>query len=375
MIFRDKLIAVIRSGMDQEVHRIELSPEDCDELIRIGKRQSIQPIIHRGIERMSISSDCLRQFDRARLTNVKKHIRSNEALRRIAVVLDGESIPYIPLKGAVLQYLYPEPSLRTSSDIDVLVRETDLDRAVHSIEKNTDFEFDFHNYHDVRMIRPGIILELHFSIMEKMENIDKILSRAWDYAEPTGEYFRYAFSAEFQVFHVIAHMSYHMVHGGLGIRPFLDLWLLRNKTEFDEEIVRQMCDECGILMFYEKSCQLVDAWMDGNPIPKELSLVEEYCMNGGVFGNAQSVTASKLRDHRKSDYLLGRIFVKRGILEEEYPTLKEKPYLLPVCHINRWMRLLDKKKLSKAISEINEIRNAKEEKLTSFDAMLKELGL
>ena len=372
---RDRLFMVIRKAMDIEVPNIELSVEECNAIMQIGERQSIQLIIYRGFKRLNLSEDCLKQFDRLMLKNAYKYIKRNEELNSITRALDNDGIPYIPLKGAVIKQLYPEPELRTSSDIDVLVREKDLDNAVKAVETTTDFKFESRNYHDVQMRVPGTVLELHFSIKENMANIDKLLSRAWDFAKSTGSGTRYSFTPEFQIFHVIAHMSYHMVHGGLGIRPFLDLWLLRNKTEFEEETVRKMCEECGILTFYEKSCRLVDAWMEGRAIPEELASFEEYCLNGGVFGSTESVNASRMRNEQKGGYVLKRLLVSREVLEEEYPALREKPYLLPAYQINRWLRLLDKDKRDRVLKEMDGIRNTRPEETSSFDEMLKGLGL
>ena len=116
-------------------------------------------------------------------------------------------------------------------------------------------------------------------------------------------------------------MSYHMVQGGLGIRPFLDLWLLRTKTAYDEQVVRQICSDCGILTFYEKCCELVGAWMSGKPVLDELAVLADYALNGGVFGNRENALASKQREHRGLSYFLHRVFMSRELLSTEYPEL------------------------------------------------------
>ena len=236
---RDKLFTVIRSGLGLEVPTIQISDDEYSALLQIGLRQSILPILHRGLQRLETPAEVLSEFDRYQLKDMGQTIRTDNAIERISAILDAAGIPYVLLKGAVLRYLYPEKNLRTSSDIDILVQEKDLDAAVSSIEAATSFKTKKCNYHDVYMASTRVNLELHFSIKENMENIDQLLVHVWDYAEPTGDGNRYVFTPEFQVFHVIAHMSYHMVHGGLGIRPFLDLWLLRTKTEFDEDLINR----------------------------------------------------------------------------------------------------------------------------------------
>lgn len=375
MRIHDILFSAIRCGMEQDISNIELSMEACNSLLEISIGQSILPVVYRGLKRMNIPADCINQFDRAWIRNVFWHSQRQEALRKITSALDDAQIPYVPLKGAVLQYLYPVPNMRTSGDIDILTREEDLDRAVHAIEENAGFSYVQRNYHDVNMTNSRVVLELHFSIKENMENIDKLLSKAWDYAEPTGEGYRYSFTPEYQVFHVIAHMSYHLVHGGLGIRPFLDLWLLKNKTNFDEDVVRRMCDDCGILTFYEKSYELVDAWMSGKPVPDDLVLLEEYCLSGGVFGSIESTSASRLRKKGKSDYVMSRLIVSQDVLEDQYPELRDKPFLMPVYQMKRWMRLLDKEKRAGAMREIDGISKVKDGEIEKFDEMLRGVGV
>lgn len=371
---RNKLFAIIRVGMDHDIPFPSLSSDDCKTLLQIGAKQSILPIIHRGLKKAGTPAEVVRECDKARLLDTKQYIIQNDALQKIGIALDEAQIPYIPLKGAVLRKLYPAPELRTSSDIDVLVKEDDVEVAVAVIEKATDLVRRKNNYHDISMVNSQIHLELHFSILENMENIDKLLSQVWDYAVQD-EGSRYKLTPEFQIFHVVAHMSYHMVHGGLGIRPFLDLWLLRTKTEYDEDTVRSMCSDCSILTFYEKCCNLVDAWMTGNSVPENLTMFEDYALNGGVFGNKENALASKQREHRGFGYYFYRVFMSRALLETEYPELKERPYLVPICQMKRWLRLLNRKKRKQVRKEIANVRAMKPETIDSFDKLLASLEL
>lgn len=217
MMIRDKLFYAICRGLDQEISNLEYSAEECHELLEISVRQSIMPIVYRGLKRMNVPSEYLEQFNSAWFKHVFQFGQRNDALGKLTTALDNGRIPYVPLKGAVLQHLYPDPNMRTSSDIDILVREEDIDQAVQEIEDHTAYTFVKRNYHDVLMTNSRVALELHFSIKENMENIDKLLSKAWEYAQLTDDGFRYEFTPEYLLFHVVAYMSYHMVHGGLGI--------------------------------------------------------------------------------------------------------------------------------------------------------------
>lgn len=371
---RNKLFDLIRAGLGQSGINLQLSDEDYSVLLEVGTRQGINPILHRGLLKTAGSSAAIEAFDRARLKDIGQMVHISDAIEKISAALNEADIPYIPLKGAVLRNLYPEKSLRTSCDIDFLVKEKDLAKAVESIEAKTKFKSRKRNYHDISMVAPSVHLELHFNIKENMENIDTLLGRVWEYAVPD-EKSRYKLTPEFQIFHVIAHMSYHIVHGGLGIRPFLDLWLLRTKTEFDEETVRQMCFSCNILTFYEKCCELADAWMTGKPVRNDLVMLEEYSLKGGVFGSTEGVLASKQREHRSLSYIFHRVFLSKKLMETQYPELKKKPYLLPVCHVHRWMRLLDPKRRRRIKYETKLAMTLNPESIDAYDALLASLGL
>ena len=403
--WKEKLFMIIRFGMEAEtsddkqmlfsgetllIGQTLLSEEDCERLIQTGRRQSTLPILYNGLRRMSCMnpricpSETLKSLDRARNRDVYRCLQHDESLKRIRTALNDAQIPYILLKGAVLRNLYPDPLMRTSSDIDILVQEKHLDQAVRVLEERTDFTVHKRNYHDMSMVSRRVHLELHFHIKEMMENIDPLLIRVWEYAQPTEEGSLYVLSPEFQIFHVIAHMSYHMVHGGLGIRPFLDLWLLREKTTYDETIVRDMCSETSILTFYEKCCSLTEVWMgectstDGGeeelPDPT-LSVFENYCLDGGVFGSVENTDASMQREHRGLPFLAQKIFLNKKELEARYPELEDKPYLFFPYQARRWLKLLKAEKRRRVSADLKRILTMEEEKIEAFDRLLTSLGL
>lgn len=372
---RDELFALVRLGMGLNTPLPDVTSEDCKEILQIAKRHSILPVVHQGLKISRAPDEFFKEADNALAKAVFQVLQQEDAMKRVGNALDSAGIPYIPLKGLILRKLYPRPDMRTSSDIDVLVREEELEHAVREIEQHAGFKAIKHNYHDVSMIDSRVHLELHFSIKENMENIDALLMKAWGYVLPSQNSCRKEFTSEFQLFHVIAHMSYHMVHGGLGIRPFLDLWLLRNKSEYDEKTLRGMCEECNILKFYEKSCSLVNSWMSGVQVDASLKQFEEFCLNGGVFGSSETVMASKQRTKRGISYLWGRVFMSREKLETEYPELKQKPYLLPSRQIKRWSRLLSKEKRTQARQELKDVRELDSKVVESFDELLISLGL
>ena len=342
---RNKLFYVIRAGLGQVLEPQTISEFECRELICIGARQSINSIIYRGLNNSGAPADVTKECDYERLNDTKRYILQNDALNKIIAILDEEHIPYIPLKGAVIRKLYPEPELRTSSDIDLLVNENTLRKAVEAIEHATDFKTMRKSYHDISLINSQIHLELHFTIKENIKNIDRLLSCAWEYASPANDgSSRYDFTPEFLIFHVIAHMYYHFTHGGLGIRTFLDLWLLRNKTDFNEIKVRQMCAECEILKFYEECCNLSEIWFGSGKHTETTKMLEDFCLCGGVFGSAQFKNAGRQRHNRGWKYILSRVFPPAYQVKEFYRDENGKEHILIYYYFKRLLSWCGRRK-------------------------------
>ena len=365
---------LIHMALGGTSHHIIIDEEDLGELLKLGTKQSIVAIIWKGLVTQDYPKCLIRSFDLAHLKDTRDYIVRDDSYKKICAALNENCIPYIPLKGSVLKDLYPEPWMRTSCDIDILVHEEDLDKAVTAIERSTDFKSIGRGYHDVSMVNSAVHLELHFSIKEQIEDIDRLLANAWDYARKTENGSCYIFSPEYQIFHTLAHMSYHLRHSGLGIRPFLDLWLLKTKTIYDEITLQQYCSTCGILTFYNKCCEMLAVWMNEKPLNSDLKVLEDYCLNGGVYGNSKIASAAVLRESRGYKYLVRRLFIRKSVLQELYPNLRRKPYLLPYYQLKRWLRLCNKQRRKRAVGELKGIYSIREEQIVSFDQLLISLG-
>ena len=372
---RSTLFSVIRNGLDLEAESVSLSPELCSTLISFASRQSIQPILYRGLKKANLPEDVIRECDNARIKDLYQFIQQNEALNSVSSSLDQCRLPYVLLKGAVLRDLYPAPELRTSCDLDILIRERDLDRAVRVLESQTAFKMQKRLYHDISMVSPKVHLELHFNIKEDMESIDRLLCRAWDYAGPADTGSRWTFTPEFQVFHVIAHMSYHFLHGGLGVRPFLDLWLLRHRTQFDETEVRQMCELCGILTFYDECCRLSEVWLGKGEYTETTKMLEDFCLSGGVFGSARFKIAGQQRKKRGWKYILSRLFPPLSEIKEIYRDQSGKNHSFIYYHAKRLSTWFGKRKRAELKKRLAGILSSDPDYLDSADELFRRLKL
>jgi hypothetical protein len=88
----------------------------------------------------------------------------------IGEVFEKHQIKFIPLKGAVISLLYPMPWLRTRSDIDVYIDETNLEKAVSILKEELGYELVSKGDHDVSFTsKSGVHVELHYKLVVMIE--------------------------------------------------------------------------------------------------------------------------------------------------------------------------------------------------------------
>ena len=239
--------AVLDEPMSRE---LELTDEQISELYRLSKFHDIASIVGSSlIDGGFVKSTDLRdKFQKEIMLSIYREKQISYELSRISMALREAKIDFIPLKGSVIRPLYSKPWLRTSCDIDVLVRESWLDTAVAILTEKLGYTTDGKRaFHDVSLYSPsGVHLELHFNIKEVNVKMDPILDKVWEHSAPISDGdAEYRQSIEFLIFHIIAHTAHHFSTGGCGIRPFVDLWLL-TRCDYDKAAVSRLCAEAGV---------------------------------------------------------------------------------------------------------------------------------
>ena len=295
---------------------------------------------------------------------------------RLRDLFNGNEIRFIPLKGAVIRDCYPEPWMRTSCDIDMLVPAGQVDEVAQLIVERLGYTYRKKNYHDISLLSDsGVHLELHHTIRENKKNIDGLLSDCWSYATAYDRY-EYRFDSEFLLFHQFAHAFHHFLDGGCGVRPCLDVFLLERKTRFDRETLDSMLTGAGIKKFSDAISKLGAIWFENDLHSDTTRLIEQFVLSGGVYGNAENSAAVGQQTERgRLGYILHRLWLPYELLCLSYPRLHGRRYLQPFYEVKRWFRVFDpdvRKRKRKALSAIGAVSD---EKKSDVNRMLHELGL
>lgn len=270
------------------------------------------------------------KFDEQIFTAVYRYENINYELERLKEMLEEAKIPFIPLKGSVIRKYYPEPWMRTSCDIDILVHEKDLENAISVLVDKRGATLEEKGSHDVGLILNGVHIELHYSLIESdiVGKADIPLQNVWNYAQPVRETYQYALSDEMFYYYHIAHMAKHFIHGGCGIRPFIDLWLYNRVNSDNKDKRHKLLSDGGLSKFAEEVDKLSAIWFDDEEHDATTQEMENFILQGGVYGTLeQHLAMSQNKKGGKFKHLLGRIFLSYKDMSIYYPSLKKCPIL------------------------------------------------
>lgn len=284
------------------------------------------------------------KFQRAQMLAVFRYERQKAVLEETCAALEQAGFLHLPLKGSVIRSLYPEPWMRTSADIDVLVKGEDAERAAsHLIDTLGYLHQDIDGRHDISLYTPsGVHIELHFDLIEdgRVTTADKELSDVWSATHPVeGTTYRRAMNDDMFYFYHVAHMAKHVAGGGCGVRTFADLWLLNHRVESDAVSRRVRVDRAGLNTFERVVHTVSEMWFslaEGDDLAHRMAT---YTLRGGMFGDAlNKVAINHAKGKRGLRYVFSRIFMPYEYLCRSYPALRGRKYLTFFYQIHRLVR-------------------------------------
>ena len=309
-------------------------------------------------------------YNMAVFRDVKREYVKNETFD----IFNNAGIKFVPLKGAVISQLYPQSWMRTSCDIDILVKEDEIEKALDVLSANGFETNRERSYHDVSLYKDGTHIELHYNICENLPRIDPVLVKVWENCSQFDKC-EYRESPEFLVFHHIAHMCYHFVFGGCGIKPFIDLYLLKTKVDYSESGLKKLLEQSDLVKFYDKVCELMNVWFADAEHNSVTLKMEAYILDGGVFGNIDnnSIMMSAMRDSKTKNFF-AIVFPSYETMCNTYPVLRQHKLLLVFYYIKRIIQKLTKSG-DRVVGRMANLASQDAETVNTASEFLSELGL
>ena len=371
------LIDTIRSAVTGEKFDLVIDEDVAKSLYDIADIHDLAHLVALGLSHSGAlikTGEIGANFTTAQTRAIFRHVKIVKELTDMATSLERHGVDFIFLKGSKLRFYYPEPWMRTSSDIDVFVKAEHIAEA-KKVLSGLGYKYSGEWRYECRYDTPsGVHVEMHTDICDDDERIDEYLKTVWDTAILEDGYsHKYRMGDDMFLFYHVAHMAKHFGDGGCGIRPFVDLYVLSRRGEPKEDFYR-MTEGAGLSDFYVSAKALTEYWFGSGDVQAVPQNMREFVIRGGLFGtyeNAVSIGGGG----GKFRYVMRRIFPVYRDMKDNYPILKKCCILLPFCYVLRWFSLLGKALRGKGRDEIKAIKGMNADKVQETKELFEKLGL
>ncbi len=342
---------------------------DYNKVFKLAKSNGIASMAaYRICNDNSVPEDIRKKFDLERIKITAQQIKQSNAVYELEEIFDKSQTKALLLKGSIIKDLYPNPFMRSMSDVDFFMEESDI-KQIRSAITTCGFEDKSHGFIGECVFKKDVVtVEIHSNI-ESIGNIygEKVFKNEfpnacsiqevmdiWTHTEPVeGSNYTLQLTPKYHYLYIVMHMMRHFLSSGTGIRSFIDLWIMNHRygAKWNREELNELLDRFGLLKFEQYALALTDRWFDidtENCIETEidneaLDSMEEYVLKSGAYGlNSNHVLTGMDHDTSKASrlkYIFRVVFQPLNKMKNLYPVLNKKPLLLPATWVHRMLDL------------------------------------
>lgn len=378
------LFAVLRSVINgsqmSDIEKNLFTYERLPEILNIAKKHDISHLVALGLMSNQLIEKDNSNFQQLTYMAIFRYEKINYELCRVCEVLEKAQIPFVPLKGSVIRKYYPEPWMRTSCDIDILVQKDNFEEAVSHLKEAFDYTFYFQTEHDISLSsQSGVHVELHFDLVEEgRANLSsKILESVWNVVTPRAGFSYWCeMQDEMFYFYHVAHMAKHFENGGCGIRTFIDLWILDNIKGADFNKRNALLEKGKLLRFAEITRKLSTVWFGNEQLDSITEKMQNFIFRGGVYGNSDNnVAVQQWRKGGSMKYALSRIVIPYNEIKLYYPILQKYRWLTPAMQVVRWYKLIFSGHSKRIMRQLSGNQNLSKMHTDDMKQLMTEIGL
>lgn len=267
---------LLRDCLSSETNQLKitklnsLSITDWELLVQLAVKQDLAALLYyrlkNSLPHLHFPETLRHTLQTTYFAAVLQNTRLYNELAKIIQALHQEGIPVIVLKGADLaKNVYNNIALRTMSDIDILVRKTDLVTTDEALRKIGYYQSEgeiAQHYHLPPFFKEGAIpIEVHWHIERPFNPFTIDIEELWKRTRPTtiAENEVLVLSPEDLLLHLCVHAAFHHLFQ-IGLRSLYDI----------AEVIHRYQDK----MEWEVVCWRTQQWGANNSVYLALYLAE-----------------------------------------------------------------------------------------------------
>ena len=384
-ILQRNILNLIKNAITEDKQFLDPSA-NWEEILSATKAAHIVPLICAGIHpQQEMAEETKKAFLHITYQSMMVDRSQSAALHKMETLFRENGIDYMPLKGAVLKALYPQPQMRSMGDLDILIRLDQYDRIRTLLIGNDFVEGEETDHELIWYKKPYTQFELHKHLIPSYnDDYYAYFGDGWKLAEKTQIPGRYEMSAEHTLIYIFAHFAKHYRDGGIGIRHLVDLWVYRRAyPQLDQQYICDELDKLGLKAFYLNVQKTLDACFENGEETEVTTCIVDWVFGSKVYGsqeksneaNALRVTKrSRSVAHAKLKSAWLQIFPVPAVMRKKYPLLKRAPMLLPVMWVVRWFAAIFHKRENISFQS-KRLRAINRETVCKYQAELNFVGL
>lgn len=356
-----QLLDIIKFALNNSIYNEELIDEEL--LFKYAQENGLSGFIFTALDQNKISEAIYNKFQQEFYLYTTKDIRQLKTINEITELFNEHHIDHIFLKGSVLKKVYPETYMRSMGDIDILIKEYDLDK-VHEILENSGYN-NWHNssHHDCFKKGKDIFLEIHPKLNSEFDSkYDVLFNNVWNMAKVVNNH-QYEFIPEYNLVYLLYHTVKHFFSSGVGLRTILDIGLFIRKyhEDINYDLLNTLLKDIDLTLFFKNMIWLNSKYFSLNdlmPLLNDYELdnstyeqVTSYIIQSGVHGHGKDfnsyicgMTAKSIKKNNiskgKRVFIIRLIFPKYQTMVSIYPYLQKHKWLLPYAWLSRICRLM-----------------------------------
>lgn len=327
---------------------------DEEKLYLIAKKHSLCAVTEYALRKFGFRCDS--RITDAAAQSIRKTVLMKHEREMLFAEWENAGIRYLPLKGIMMEELYPSIGLREMSDNDILVDDANAQEVYHlMVSHGYDCKSYGKGHHDIYVKKPCYVFEIHRMMFDEDDNPDyaAYYSNVFEKTVTDGVHeYGYRMSREDFYIYMILHAKVHFDLAGTGLRLLVDLLVFGDHfgDELDWSYIAGELKDLGAGDFEQELREIEETVFSWQPYENFNNTLFDEIALSGTYGNYSNLLRSHFRATSAEQGVAGKIryfkyrfSVPEGILKKQFPFFYRHKALVPVLWVYRPLRKLIKR--------------------------------
>ena len=342
-----KLFPVLEDYIQKRKNPCSFSEEELKEILSLSKSNNILIVSYLALKNDGVvfPDQVEKNLNLFYTQNIRKTALFEEERKALYKYMNERQISFLPLKGILINTLYPDYGTREFADNDILFDQKHK-KEIKEFFVNRGYEVESYGkyVHDTYLKKPVYNFEMHRILFQDtsrnktMKVFENYYKDFLEHALVKDGYERKVSDEDFFLY-FLCHFYKHYSNGGAGIRTLLDIriYLIRH-PDMDRNYLNQEYKKLNIQSFVDSILSLIDHLFLGKELSKEEKDILVSMVDSGTYGNIETNVKNNMKKKTKTQYILSRIFPPLSFYKSTYPIAYYSIIGIPFVFLYRLVR-------------------------------------